>query len=80
MALKQCKECGKQVSSRAKACPNCGAPTAGTGLATATSIARIILMVTAILSVIPALMLGGLLGLIVLIVPAVLFIMALCLK
>ena len=26
MALKACKECGKEVSSQAKACPHCGAP------------------------------------------------------
>ncbi len=26
MALRKCKECGKEVSSKAKECPNCGAP------------------------------------------------------
>ncbi len=26
MALKKCKECGKEISSKAKKCPNCGAP------------------------------------------------------
>ncbi len=26
MAIKQCKECGKEVSSQAKQCPHCGAP------------------------------------------------------
>lgn len=26
MALKKCRECGKQVSTRAAACPSCGAP------------------------------------------------------
>lgn len=26
MALKKCKECGNQVSSKAKTCPSCGAP------------------------------------------------------
>lgn len=26
MALKKCKECGKEVSTKAKECPNCGAP------------------------------------------------------
>ncbi len=26
MALKKCKECGKEVSSKAKTCPHCGAP------------------------------------------------------
>ena len=26
MALISCSECGKQVSDKAKACPNCGAP------------------------------------------------------
>lgn len=25
MAMKKCKECGKEVSSKANACPNCGA-------------------------------------------------------
>jgi len=25
MAMKKCKECGKEISSKAKACPNCGA-------------------------------------------------------
>jgi hypothetical protein len=26
MALVTCSDCGKEVSDRAKACPNCGAP------------------------------------------------------
>lgn len=26
MALKNCKECGKEVSKKAEACPHCGAP------------------------------------------------------
>jgi len=26
MALKKCRECGKKVSTKAKNCPNCGAP------------------------------------------------------
>jgi hypothetical protein len=26
MALRKCKECGKEVSTKAEACPNCGAP------------------------------------------------------
>lgn len=26
MALIKCKECGKEVSDKAKSCPNCGAP------------------------------------------------------
>ena len=29
MALIECSECGKQVSSNAQACPNCGNPMAG---------------------------------------------------
>jgi len=29
MALAQCKECGAQVSKRAKICPSCGAPKPG---------------------------------------------------
>jgi hypothetical protein len=32
MALIDCPDCGKQVSSNAPACPNCGAPIAGTTL------------------------------------------------
>lgn len=26
MALIKCKECGKEISDKAKVCPNCGAP------------------------------------------------------
>lgn len=26
MAIRECSECGKDVSSKAAACPNCGAP------------------------------------------------------
>lgn len=29
MAMKQCKECGGQVSTKAAKCPGCGAPTGG---------------------------------------------------
>lgn len=29
MALIACKECGKQISDQAAACPNCGVPIAG---------------------------------------------------
>ena len=32
MALKKCKECKKQVSTKAKICPNCGAPIRKSGL------------------------------------------------
>ena len=31
MALIKCSECGKDVSDKATACPNCGAPPAGNG-------------------------------------------------
>ena len=27
MALIKCKECGKEISDKAKTCPNCGNPT-----------------------------------------------------
>ena len=27
MAMKKCKECGNEISTKAKECPNCGAPT-----------------------------------------------------
>jgi uncharacterized membrane protein YvbJ len=30
MALIKCKECGKEVSSEAKNCPNCGYPITST--------------------------------------------------
>ena len=26
MALVKCKECGKEISDKAKTCPNCGCP------------------------------------------------------
>ena len=26
MALKKCRECGNEISTKAAACPNCGAP------------------------------------------------------
>ncbi len=29
MALIECQECGKQISSKAEACPHCGAPVGG---------------------------------------------------
>ncbi len=31
MALIKCKECGKEISSQAKLCPNCGKPTGRSG-------------------------------------------------
>ncbi len=34
MAMKKCKECGKDVSSKATACPNCGAVLKETGCLT----------------------------------------------
>lgn len=37
MALLECRECGKQVSTRAVTCPNCGAQQAGANEATAKS-------------------------------------------
>jgi len=32
MSLKKCKECGTEISSAAKACPKCGAPSTATSL------------------------------------------------
>ncbi len=32
MALKPCKECGQQVSTKAKACPHCGTPNPTAGI------------------------------------------------
>jgi len=78
MAIQECTECGKNVSTTAKFCPHCGAQTSGENtVARATSAARIVLMVMAIFSIMPAFILGGCLGLIV---PAILFILALLLK
>lgn len=31
MALIKCKECGKEISSQSKTCPNCGNPTKSKG-------------------------------------------------
>ncbi|HIJ53679.1 MAG TPA: hypothetical protein HPP66_11070 [Planctomycetes bacterium] len=28
MALKKCKECGQEISTKSERCPHCGAPTA----------------------------------------------------
>jgi len=76
MAMMACGECKREVSSTATACPHCGAPvTRGSG--GATSAARIILMVIAICSILPALAFGGPAGLIV---PAVCFVLALALR
>jgi uncharacterized membrane protein YvbJ len=78
MALIKCKECGHDVSTTAKTCPNCGAPTAKARQTdTSTSVARIILMVLAVISIIPAILFAGGIGLII---PAVLFVLALILK
>jgi uncharacterized membrane protein YvbJ len=78
MSIQQCSECGKDVSTTAKFCPHCGAQTSGEKtVARATSVARIVLMVIAIFSIIPSVMFGGCLGLIV---PVILFILALFLK
>lgn len=45
MALKNCKECGKEVSSSAKSCPNCGKknPTGATSLGVKIVIALFVL-------------------------------------
>jgi len=78
MALEKCPECGKEISSNAESCPHCGAPTLNAKSAAASSsAARVILMVMAVMSVIPAIMFAGGLGLII---PAILFILALILK
>jgi len=43
MALKKCKECGGRVSSRANACPHCGAPRKQDGTAGAGCIGLIVI-------------------------------------
>ena len=78
MALIKCKDCGYDVSTEAKTCPNCGAPTTQKRKTeSATSVARIILMVLAIFSIVPVIMYIGCFGLII---PLILFILALALK
>lgn len=37
MALIRCPECGKEISNKAEACPNCGYPIAGLGKAKRTT-------------------------------------------
>ena len=37
MALIRCPECGKEISDKAEACPNCGYPIAGLGKAKRTT-------------------------------------------
>lgn len=32
MALTKCSECGQQVSTKARTCPHCGAPSPGSGV------------------------------------------------
>lgn len=74
--LIKCKTCNKAIAATAKACPGCGAPnTKPTGMAT--SITRIFFMTSAILSLIPCLLLFGVFGLVV---PVVCFFIAVCLK
>jgi len=78
MAITKCRECEHDVSTGAKTCPNCGAPTVQeTKTESATSVARIILMVLAIFSIVPVMMYIGGFGLII---PIILFILALVLK
>ncbi len=78
MALEQCPECGKDISTTAESCPHCGfQDQSGKVVAAATSTVRIILMVLAFLSVVSSLLLGGCFGLIV---PVSLFFLAVILK
>ena len=45
MALKKCKECGHEVSTKAKACPNCGARIGRSSAAGCLSLAVILVLV-----------------------------------
>jgi TM2 domain-containing membrane protein YozV len=58
MALINCKECGKQISDHAAACPNCGVPVSGFSQSVASPV-----MVTApksrSVAVLLAMLLGG---------------------
>jgi len=49
MALKKCKECGAKVSTRATACPSCGAPIKAKASAVSTGCGCLIMIVFAII-------------------------------
>jgi len=53
MALIQCKECNKEISSQAKACPHCGAPverkSGGCGCLSIIGVVAVIVVIIAIL-------------------------------
>ena len=76
MAMINCKECGQEVSNKATACPNCGAPIKKKSVGA--SIARIILMLAALLLPIPMLFIAG--PIVAVLTFVVLFILALFLK
>ena len=53
MALKKCKECGKEVSTKAKECPSCGAPvksSSSVGCLTVIGIIFIIIVIIGLIS------------------------------
>jgi nitrate reductase NapE component len=72
MAIKKCKECGKGVSTKATACPNCGAR-----LTSGFSILRVLLLVLSIVVLLPvALISGGIIGFIVWLVWIIILLLA----
>lgn len=61
MALVKCPECGKEISSDAKACPNCGHPLT-TPKKKMSKAAKIILIIVAVLIAAPTLTFVGCIG------------------
>src|ERR1700675_2058861 len=47
MALRRCKECGRDVSSKADKCPNCGAPIKRKGTSLSVGCLTLIILVAA---------------------------------
>lgn len=54
MKTKPCKDCGQRVSTRARACPSCGAPTVSQGKAFLAGCFGLLVMVLVIWSLIPS--------------------------
>ena len=45
MAMKECRECGKKISTEAKSCPHCGVPLSARSLSSLTGCGALIVMV-----------------------------------
>jgi TM2 domain-containing membrane protein YozV len=60
MALENCRECGKQISSQAVACPHCGAPIKDSGVVNNTVPISVTKSKNRSLAILLAVLLGGL--------------------